>query len=68
MEQTKEKQPSKEQLQMTIYSLQNQLSRKIVEFTNLDIEYMKLQQEIQGLKKQLEEQQNQELEEMNQAE
>ena len=66
MEQPKEL--TKQELQMTVFSLQKQVSEQIGKFTNADVELMKLQQENEELKKQLEEYQKREIEEMNQGE
>ena len=59
------KPPTEEDLQMTIYSLQDQLSKQIGDYTNLDVKYMKLQQEHAELKKELEEYRKKEIEEMD---
>lgn len=49
------KQPTVDELQMTIFSLQKQHAELIGKFTNLDVDSMKIQQENTELKKELEE-------------
>ncbi|WP_373894474.1 hypothetical protein [Virgibacillus sp. CBA3643] len=57
-----------EELQMTIFSMQKQLSEYIGKVTNYDVQNIKLQQENAELKKQLEEYRGKEIEEMDSAE
>ena len=59
------KPPSEEDLQMTIFSLQSQLSKQIGDYTSLDVKYMKLQQEKAELEKELEEYREKEISEMD---
>lgn len=59
------KPPSEEDLQMTIMSLQQQLANQIGDYTNLNVQLMKVQKKNSELKKELEEYRKKEIEEMN---
>lgn len=57
--------PSEEELHLTVSSLEQQLAKQIGDYTNLNVQFMKLQNKNAELEKELEEYRNSEIEEMD---